>query len=70
MLAVRDRVARRPLALGGMLALASAIGIGRFVYRPLLPAMAEGLELIGGTRTAEGTVTVNLTRLARPRHER
>ena len=48
MLAARDRVAGRPLALGGMLALASAIGIGRFVYTPLLPAMAEGLGLTGG----------------------
>ena len=35
-------------ALGGMLALASALGIGRFVYTPILPAMAEGLGLTQG----------------------
>jgi len=28
-------------ALGGMLALASALGIERLVYTPILPAMAE-----------------------------
>jgi MFS family permease len=32
-------------ALGGLLALAAAIGIGRFAYTPILPAMVEALGL-------------------------
>lgn len=36
------------LALGGMLALAAAIGIGRFIYTPLLPPMVEALSLSKG----------------------
>ncbi len=36
------------LAIGGLIALAAAMGIGRFIYTPILPPMADGLSLTKG----------------------
>lgn len=37
-----------PLALGGATAMAAAMGLGRFLYTPLLPSMVEALGLTKG----------------------
>jgi predicted MFS family arabinose efflux permease len=41
------------LSVGGLLAMASAVGIGRFVYTPILPPMVEALHL---TKTEAGWI--------------
>jgi predicted MFS family arabinose efflux permease len=68
----------RVLALGGLIAMAAAVGIGRFIYTPILPPMAEGLELTKGEAgliassnfvgyLAGALAAASASKLARPR---
>lgn len=51
----RDEDAAKPvlIAVGGLLALAAAMGIGRFIYTPILPFMSDALGL---TKTEAGLI--------------
>ena len=44
----KSTIDMRALAFGGLIAMASAVGIGRFIYTPILPPMIEDLDLSKG----------------------
>jgi predicted MFS family arabinose efflux permease len=44
----RDQPSPLRFALAGLIALAAAVGIGRFIYTPILPFMVDGLGLSQG----------------------
>ncbi len=48
-----QRVDPLPIAFGGFAAMAVAVGIGRFIYTPILPQMADALSL---TQAAAGLI--------------
>jgi len=50
---IAQPAAALPIALGGMIAMAGAVGISRFVYTPILPVMAEALHL---SKSAAGLI--------------
>jgi hypothetical protein len=71
------------VALGGAFAIAAGIGIGRFIYTPILPPMIEALSLSKANAGLPSSVTflrppalscacenIGPTRLAAPRPTR